>query len=456
MPAYYEDTDLAFEVRRRGYRVVYCPRARVVHVEGVSHGQDPNAGVKQHQVRNQEVFRDKWATELDRDHFANGEHLFLARDRSRDRPGLLVIDHYVPHYDCDAGSRSTWQYLQLFVAAGHNVKFLGDNFYRHEPYTGALQDLGIEVLYGPEAATGWANWLRDAAPYLDRVYLHRPHVSEKYLDVLESLEPRPKLLYFGHDLHSLRCAREQDIGADTDEDADDWQRREFAIIDRVDVSYFPSQVEVDAVREARPRATVHRLPLNIWPPAPPPVAGFAQRSGLLFVGGFNHRPNVDGLLWFLDSVWPRISEQAPELVLHVVGSKAPEDIYARQSERVLVHGFISDERLAELYAEVRLSVVPLRFGAGVKGKVLESLFHGVPVIATAVGAEGIPASPAVIVADSPEDFAAATVNAYADAAAWSELSGAGRQLIGQHFSQEAVLEAIGEDFGLRPTLDGAA
>jgi len=449
VPAYYEDTDLAFKVRARGLKVVYVPHAEVVHLEGVSHGTDVSSGVKNSQERNRALFRDKWRSELDGFHFRNGESVFKARDRSRDRKTILVIDHYVPQYDRDAGSRSTWQYLELFVAQGHQVKFLGDNFCRHEPYTSQLQKLGVEVLYGDFYARNWKTWLREVAAFIDLVYLHRPHITEKYLGFLDALRPRPRLLYFGHDLHFLRAKRQREIEGDTANRsrAEDWRRRELAIVDTVDVAFYPSAVEVELLKRERPNAAIKRLPLNIWPQPPQVVPGFGEREGLLFVGGFGHPPNLDGILWFIREVWPLVHRALPAVVLQVVGSNMPDTLRAQGGDGIRVQGYLPDRELAALYRGVRVSVAPLRYGAGVKGKVLEALFHGVPVVTTPIGAEGIEGADAALrVCDGAPAFAAAVLECYLDEAHWSALSRAGRRLIEDHFSTAAVVRSIGEDF----------
>ncbi|MBI3985568.1 MAG: glycosyltransferase, partial [Lentisphaerae bacterium] len=185
-PAYFEDADLAFEARRHGFTVVYQPASCVVHVEGVSHGVDETAGAKKYQVINRDKFLAKWRVELERDQYANGQHVFRARDRSRRRKTLLVIDHYAPKYDQDAGSRTTFQYLKLFLDAGLNVKFIGDNFHRDERYTAILEQLGIEVLYGVWYFQHWQAWIRENAADLDYVLFNRPHITAKYLDFIRA------------------------------------------------------------------------------------------------------------------------------------------------------------------------------------------------------------------------------------------------------------------------------
>ncbi len=208
VPAYYEDTDLCFSARATGYKVLYQPTSKVYHFEGMSHGTDLSAGVKQYQIANQGKFLEKWSSTLRAEQFPNAEKVFLAKDRSRNRRTVLVIDHYVPSYDKDAGSRSTWLYLQLMVEMGYNVKFIGANFFPHQPYTKVLQSIGIEVLVGEKMARNFPAWLRENAASIDTVYVHRPHIAEQFLLPLNQMTPRPKLIYFGHDLHFLRVQRE--------------------------------------------------------------------------------------------------------------------------------------------------------------------------------------------------------------------------------------------------------
>jgi GT2 family glycosyltransferase len=452
-PAYYEDTDLCFGVREAGYEVLLQPRATIIHFEGISHGTDETAGMKQHQVTNRETFATKWQTVLEREHVPNGEQVFLARDRSFNKTTVLIIDHYVPHFDKDAGSRSTFQYIKLLVEAGCNVKFLGDNFYRHEPYTTVLEQMGVEVLVGETMNRSWKQWLKETAATIDVIYLHRPHIASNYIDVINTLKPKPRTLYFGHDLHHLRLEREFALTGDkkVKADAARWHQKEYALFDKVDVVYYPSSVEVDAVKAERPDLAVRVLPLNVFQEPSSGNSSFDTRTGIVFVGGFNHPPNADGLRWFCHEVLPLIMRELPDLVLHIVGSNMPDDILELADEHVIVHGFISDDELVILYSGVRVSVVPLRFGAGVKGKVLEALHAGVPVVTTSVGAEGIPESETLLtIADEAETMASALTALYTNVDRLEALAHAGQRMIANEFSTGAVLAHIREDFLIKP------
>jgi len=391
-PAYYEDADLCFAARAAGYRVIYQPHSVVYHFEGVSNGTDLESGVKQHQVTNQAVFRDKWQAILDAEHFPNGEAVIAARDRSRGKPCVLVIDHYVPHYDRDAGGRSTYMYLKVLLELGCRVQFMGANFFPHAPYTRELQSLGIEVLVGESIARHLDRWLAEHAPFIDHVFLHRPHVAEQFLPHLERLRPRPMLHYVGHDLHYLRFEREAALKDDEDlrREGKRWEKRELAVCDRCDRVYYFSDVELEALEARVAPAKLRRLPLYAMALEPLPPYAPSCPQELLFVGGYNHPPNVDAATWLARDILPLVRREMPGAHLHLVGSNPTPAVLDLAGAAVTVHGYVSDAALTALYRKIGAAVVPLQYGAGVKGKVIEAIAHHVPLVTTDIGAEGIP------------------------------------------------------------------
>ena len=436
-------------MRKRGLKVVYQPESVVVHFEGVSNGTDLSRGIKKHQASNQQKFVQKWQDVLIRDHFPNAENIFQARDRSREKKVVVLIDHYVPFYDKDAGSRSTYIYVKAMIEAGLVVKFCPANFFPHQPYTRALQQLGVEVLVGERSARNWKAWFVDNCRYIDVVYLHRPHVAEDFIDHLITLEPRPKLIFFGHDLHYLRTQREAALRDDARimEESEDWKRRELAIFGKVDKVYYPSQVEVDEVRRIAPSTDVSAIPLYLLDQPEPMAYQHAERSGLLFVGGFGHPPNEDAVLWFAKEVLPLLLRHDRDLCLHVVGSSVPDSVRELASANICVHGFLSDEDLAALYRQVRICVVPLRYGAGVKGKILEALQAGLPIATTSIGAEGIPEAESVMVIENkPAEMAECIWELYDSEKLCLRYLNRYPAYIQKHYSPQQVYRVIERDF----------
>ncbi len=196
VPAYCEDTDLAFKVRARGLAVIYEPLSVVVHHEGVSHGTDETAGIKAYQVVNRQKFLDRWRDTLEREHFPNGQNVFVARDRSAGKPCILIIDHYVPQPDRDAGSRTVFQLIEAYQELGLNVKFWPQNLWRDPEYTEWLQRRGVEVAYGIEYHGKFDMWLQANASFIDYVLLSRPNITADFIEPLKkySVKMRPRAL----------------------------------------------------------------------------------------------------------------------------------------------------------------------------------------------------------------------------------------------------------------------
>jgi len=450
-PAYYEDTDLAFEVRRAGKKVYLQPRSNTVHFEGASNGTDTSRGIKKHQTINQKKFLQKWKHDLSQNHFSDARNLFLARDRSQGKTTVLVIDHYVPTFDKDAGSRSTYLYLKLLVEQDFNVKFMGDNFYKSEPYTSTLQNMGIEVLYGDYYNKHWKSWLKNNAESIDVIYIHRPHIATKYIDFINQLPKKPKTIYFGHDLHYLRFQRQCQINNDKKNlnEVNEWKELEYSLFEKFDIVYYPSQFEVDEIKKITPHINVKAIPLYVLDTPKLKEYNFADRKGLLFVGGFNHSPNVDAMLWFCEDVLPIIIKKIPDITLNIVGSNTPDSIKSLASKAVKIHGYLSDNNLDQLYKSTRLCVVPLRYGAGIKGKILEAMHEGIPVVTTEIGAEGIPNNPnCLIVHNDAGDMANSIINLYQNDSEAKKMSENSHKVIQKHFTREAVLEVIKNDFRL--------
>jgi glycosyltransferase involved in cell wall biosynthesis len=165
---------------------------------------------------------------------------------------------------------------------------------------------------------------------------------------------------------------------------------------------------------------------------------FAERSGLMFIGSFLHRPNRDAVFYFLDEIFPRVLEKIPDARFHIIGGDAPPEIFARNSENVRVEGFVPDA--APFFENCRVFVAPLRYGAGMKGKIGQALSYGLPTVTTAVGAEGmnLQNEREILLADDPAAFAEAVVRAYQTESLWQKLSDDGYRFIEENYSPRVI------------------
>ena len=451
-PAYCEDSDLAFRLRAAGYRTLYSPASQLVHHEGRSHGRDVSSGVKAYQVLNGERLFDRWRTVLERDHYPNAQNVLRARDRSFGRRHMLVVDHYVPQWDKDAGSRTIYQYMKLLVAEGHAVTFWPDNLWRDPVYTPRLQQLGIEVIHGSRFVDGFAAFMRDRADLYDLVLLSRPHVATNYIDAIRQ-HTQARIVYYGHDVHFRRMMSQRRVDGlpETDSAVEAMKTLELSVCRRSDLALYPSQEEAALMAGLLGNAVpVRAIPAYCFDAgeldaARHLVAHRAPISGparLLFVGGFAHTPNVDAITWFCDAVLPPLRAAGYAVSVQIVGSKAGPDVQRLAGADVDVLGFVSDDDLLGLYRQADIVIAPLRYGAGVKGKVIEAMARGVPVVTTDVGAQGIAdAQDLMFLGNTPETLAQAVIAAQDHAAARQRCEAA-LTYIEANYSAPAILDIL--------------
>lgn len=360
---------------------------------------------------------------------------------------VLVIDRSLPCFDRDAGSRATWQYIKLLREMGYNVTTWGHDYLRREPYASMLEDIGVEVVSGWVLACGrWRSWVRAHAAKLDYVIVHRPNVAIAYLSYFRQ-KTDARILYFGVDLRWLRNQRRYEVEGDTfyRTEARYWQAVENQLISMAHASYFYSNVETEIVSRQVPTAQVRMLPLFVYRGKTEGGLSYQNRSGLMFVGGFAHQPNVDGILWFVNEILPLVRAQLGDVSLRVVGANPPDAL--RRCPGLELTGAVSDEELQALYDKSRVIVAPLRYGAGIKGKVVEALFQHVPLVTTAIGAEGMP-TPAQVMAvcDLPDEFADAIIRLYKDGDFWTAQCANIKTYVVDHFSEATARAALQEAF----------
>lgn len=444
-PAYYEDVDLAFSVRAAGLRVRYEPRARVIHFEGVSAGTDTaGSGMKRYQIINQQKFIDKWRTALAAQPAPGTAIARAATHRAQRR--ILIIDATTPTPDRDAGSLRMVNLMRVLLRNGFHVVFMASNRAWSERYTGELQQLGIEVLYHPWSPEPVA-MMRERGAEFDAIVLSRHYVASEYVGLARVYAPRAKLVFDTVDLHYLREQRAAELEgrADLARQAASTRRQEIRIMRECDVTLVVSPVEKALLANDAPGVSVDVLStVN-------EVFGcrraFAQRHDLVFVGSFQHPPNVDAMRWYVREVHPLVLAERADIVLHVIGSQITDEVLELASESVRIHGYVDD--IAPYMDGASLSIAPLRYGAGVKGKINTAMSYGLPVVATTMAVEGMHfrAGEDVVVADTAADFADAVLSLYADETRWNRLSRNGLANVETHFSFAAAETAVRRIFG---------
>ncbi len=419
-PAYYEDVDLCFSVRSLGYRVVYQPLSEVIHYEGLTSGTDVASGSKRFQEINRPKFHEKWFQALEGHYEPHPSSVPGAARRLKNGPTILVVDSYVPLYDRDAGSLRLMHIIRLLCEAHFQVVFLPDNYARMQPYTTELHQLGVEVLHHIERGRSQIQSLEEILPFLDFAWICRPELFHKYESMIRR-NGATKVLYDTIDLHFVRKRREYELFGGNAEDWQTSEREELSAARKADATIVVTE------DERRVLSDFGIDPVYVIPTLHDPVVvsnrrSFSERDGLLFIGGYNHTPNVDTAKWLCNEIMPLVWQAEPSITLTLLGSNPPDAVLALQSGLVRVPGYVPD--VSSYFESAKLFVAPIRFGAGIKGKVGHALSYGLHVVLTSIAAEGfgVTDNHDCLLADDAPRFAAAIIRAYRDEALWNTLS----------------------------------
>ena len=359
---------------------------------------------------------------------------------------LVLIDQHVPEYDRNAGGLAMWQYARL-LREGLNVVYVAHDGLLAEPYTSGLRQAGVTVVSGAAAQA----WFVERQASADWVIAARPNIAPGY-EQLVRRTTKARFLYFTVDLHFLREQRRSELngGKAVPRHVLRLRKGELAICRSADAILTPSSYEAALLRRLVPGVRVQVVPLLVFDPAALPRAdrlSFEHRDAVLFVGNYRHQPNVDAATFLVGEVMPLVWAQRPDQRVILAGDSPTPEIEALAGRRVEVSGYLPD--LGPVYARARVSLIPLRFGAGVKGKILESLAAGVPVVTTPVGAEGIGVTGGnqALIAHDAGELALATLRVLADGALSMRLASAGLDLIRDEYSREAARSAFSTVLG---------
>ncbi len=445
-PAYYEDTDLALTIRAQGLKVIYQPCSQAIHHEGISCGTDLAEGVKAYQVANQLKFLEKWREQIST-YQANGEAISQAKHRGI-VGHILVLENLLLDPEGDAGSLFMMNYCLALQELGYAITYVPmDNLCRLEDKALLMGSRGIRVLAHPQIESIEDIFTKEEIDY-SLILMARPG-NYRHLDTIRRLAPKTPVSYFTHDLHFLRTERTADNLEDPFErkkitrKSANLKQLEHNIFKDVDLVLHISEQEEQIAQELHPHRSV----------VLPPVVSAAKQINLnrssdppfkvLFVGNFAHAPNITAAHWLVDTIWPIVHHQRPDIQLLIAGKNPPETLQTNHNVQIL--GYVED--LSTLLNNVQIAIAPLLEGAGVKGKVLSALAHGLPMVTTSIGAEGIINAErqcdAIRVADSAEQIATEIFKLCdLSAAEHQHLSQQGYSFIATHFSTASLINSF--------------
>ncbi|BFG74349.1 hypothetical protein PTKU46_23820 [Paraburkholderia terrae] len=374
------------------------------------------------------------------------EKTFTATDAANNvlalaaRPKIVIVDAFVPKPDQDSGSTDVFWYMRIFHAFGYQVSFIAA--FEEEPkesYADALRRWGVRVQYarGLESLNDLViNEAKDAQVVL----VQRVIVARHVIEPLRAAAPGVKVVFGTVDLHYLREERAaiHERSAEALDYALLLRREEIRAVSLSNATIVVSRLENDILKGLLQDANVHRIPIPRLPARSKKT--FGERAGVVFIGGFAHRPNLDAVNFLVKEIWPLVRERMPNATLCVAGSNVTAEVQSLNSPSngVKILGYV--ENLEEVFDAARISVAPLRFGAGIKGKVVSSLLHGLPCVLSKVASEGMGLidGEQVLEGESAAEIADAIVRLHEDPELWARIADAGFAAAIEEYSVESV------------------
>jgi glycosyltransferase involved in cell wall biosynthesis len=354
---------------------------------------------------------------------------------------ILVIDRHIPFFDKDAGSYRMYNLLKILQELHYDVTFIGDDFHHFEPYDSIFEHLGIKTIFSPDIKS-IKQYLVQYGQYFKIVIVSRPDVALKHINTIRRYCTNAKVVYDTVDLRFLRLLRNAELKKDQTllKKANKSKKIEMDLARTSDITLVVSSYEKDILLHEDPSLNIRIISLIY--PISYPKKNFSDRSGILFVGGFQHSPNVDGVKWFIEEILTEITNKIPDIKFYVVGDSPPQEIQVFSSKGVIITGYISD--LNYFFDNCRVFVAPLRYGAGIKGKICHSMSNGLPVVTTSIGAEGFGITHGyhAMIACDAADFSENVIRLYQDEKLWNSISNNSIEYIRQNYSYEKSKEDI--------------
>lgn len=362
---------------------------------------------------------------------------------------LLIIGHNYPEPTTTAAGRRMMQLMQMFDEEGYEITF-GTTASKSQ-YSADLEALGIQIVSIELNAPSFDIFISELNP---SVVLFDRYVSEEQFGwrVAEQ-SPNALRILDTEDLHFLRKARQEAFKNEAEAGEvsllTETAKRELASIFRSDLSIIISEVEMDLLytRFKLPKELLYYLPFleaAISEEEKNTLPKFEERKHFMTIGNFQHAPNLDAVLYLKKELWPGIKKQLPHAELHIYGAYAPQQVLELHNEKegFLIKGWAKD--VDEVMQQAKICLAPLRFGAGLKGKLIDAMRNGTPSVTTRIGAEGLHGNLpyAGEVQDATEEFIKACVHLYAEEKDWQQAQENGFQIIATRFQKKAFSEAF--------------
>lgn len=353
---------------------------------------------------------------------------------------VLAITYEIPRFDRYSGAHRFFNLLQILKGLDFSVTVLSDNPDVQTNYSMPLQDAGIDIIceeYGFYHLMGLGE-------YFDFVMLHTPSTAW-YIDLVRKYFQRAKVIFDTSDLHYLRFQREGEVTGNLESirKSKEYKQKELTLARKSDMVFVVSDKEKEILEREVKGLRVEVIP-NIHK-MEPTSTHFDGRRDLMFIGAFSHSPNADAVFYFLEEIFPTVLKEIGAN-FYIIGNNPPQELLVRQNPNIIVTGYVAD--VTPYFEKCRLMVAPLRYGAGVKGKLTQSMSLGLPFVTTSIGAEGMGLLDHrhCFIVDDPVTFAERIIRLYTDRELWETFRENSLKLAAERFSYDAIKDRLRDIF----------
>ncbi|MDC1363023.1 glycosyltransferase family 4 protein [Flavobacteriaceae bacterium] len=356
---------------------------------------------------------------------------------------LLIIGQTFPEPTTTAAGGRMLQLIEMFTSHGYGITFASSASSSEKSFN--LNSIGVTTQQIVINDSSFDDFVRQLNPTI--VLFDRFVTEEQFAWRVTQSCPKALKILDTEDLHFLRKARQQALKDAIDvKDANlftETAKREIASILRCDLSLIISEFEMKLLADtfAVSKEILYYLPFMVTKlPDSSNFPEFEQRNNFMTIGNLLHGPNVDSVLYLKKEIWPLIKKQLPQAQLYIYGNYAPQHILELHNQKQGFYIMGWADSVAHVMQKARVCLAPLRFGAGLKGKLLDALLYGTPGVTTSIGAEGMYGdllTPGVI-ADTPEAFAELSVAIYSDKIKWQQNAQRGVEIIKARYNGKAI------------------
>ncbi|GGI22893.1 glycosyltransferase family 4 protein [Pedobacter mendelii] len=334
---------------------------------------------------------------------------------------ILIIDDDLPQHDKSSGSKRLFELLKLFKKLNLNIVFLPNNGLKLEPYYTELKQYGVEVLLNNPDRKGLLKTLNQLLNKIDYAWISRPMLNIEFQKLIKK-NKNTKIIFDTVDLHFVRMLRqaENENNEKLKRKALKFKKLELELANKSDATITVTDTEKvllenENIKNVYVVPNIHQLQIPLQ------EISFKDRKGIVFIGGYKHEPNIDAVKWFMHEILPKIWNSLDKIPVYLLGSFPTNEISAFANENVFVPGYIED--VSEYFLKSKVFIAPLRYGAGMKGKIGQSLEFGLPIVSTSIGAEGMNLihENNVLIADEADDFANEVIRLYQNENLWKEI-----------------------------------